>query len=39
MFAESVDLIGGEIIQTNTDGLLYRIHESKIDDLNKVRTW
>ena len=39
MYAEALDLIGAEIIQSNTDGVFYKVHESKMDKINEIRSW
>lgn len=39
MYAESIMLAGGKIIQSNTDGLLYSITKDKVDAVNKVKVW
>lgn len=39
MYAESIMLAGGHIIQSNTDGLLYSVSKDKIDAVNQVKEW
>lgn len=39
MYAESIMLAGGQIIQSNTDGLCYTINKSLIDKANDVKFW
>lgn len=39
MYAESIMLIGGHIIQSNTDGLAYTINKSLLSKANEVKSW
>ena len=39
MYAESIMLIGGHIIQSNTDGLAYTIDKSLLSKANEVKSW
>ena len=39
MYAESIMLAGGHIVQSNTDGLLYSVSKDKIDAVNQVKEW
>ena len=39
MYAESIMLIGGNIIQSNTDGLAYTIDKSLLTKANEVKSW
>ena len=39
MYAESIMLVGGHIIQSNTDGLLYSVPKSHINEINMIKEW
>lgn len=39
MYAESIMLIGGKIIQSNTDGLAYMIDKSLLNKADEVKSW
>ena len=39
MYAESIALAGGKIVQSNTDGLCYTINKSLIPKVNEVKDW
>ena len=39
MYAEALNFIGANIIQSNTDGVFYSVHSSKLKEVEVVKDW